>query len=1008
MKSFDKIEELIGKGHSLFINSSSEAETAFILSSILKRNILLIAGQRKDLLFENFIFFRSSCFELPASLFHDVDTIGKRFETLDAISKQKSPMITLSSPFSLIQKIVDKKELPFLLFHLKKGTKINLEERALKLGYTKASIVSGKGEFAVRGGIFDIFPASSSNPYRIELFGEEIDSLRIFDAASQKSIEKVDSLFLCPAVEEKKEVSIFDYLGKDTIVAFDDIVAIEDSLIKSGTSLPDIHNIKIFFSKHKIEELFPKCEVELFNWHIKVEKITSFLEPLPYDLGFHPNTKLRIIYETEKEKASLVEKIKEKNLSEHISYEKGYLSSGFHIPEKREALIPASKYPKLRHQVYRNIVSAPASEFHKLEINDPVVHLHCGIGKYLGIEKQKNNQGIEMEFLTIEYANNSKLFVPLSQAYLVNRYIGAKEEAPKLSILGSKKWHNVKLSAQKEIIGYAKDLLNLYAERAIQGGFIFPEDSDDQKLFEMEFPYSETVDQLKAIQDVKIDMQSTKAMDRLICGDVGYGKTEVAMRAAFKAVVDGKKQVAILVPTTILAMQHYENFKQRFNSFPVIIEIASRFNSVKTNREILKKTQEGLVDILIGTHRLLSKDIAFKDLGLIVIDEEQRFGVRSKEFLKKLKKNVDCISMSATPIPRTLYMSLINVKDMSQINTPPQDRLPIVTIMAENEDEVIKNAILRELAREGQLFFIHNRIESLKKRKEHIQTLVPHAKIIIVHGQMESDEIDLLFHEFKQNKADILMSTTIVENGVDIPNSNTIIIDRADTFGLADLYQLRGRVGRWNRTAYAYLITPKKQSLSDVAKKRLKALLESGSYGGGLKIAMRDLEIRGAGDILGVQQSGQISSIGFHLYCKFLKKTINALKAKASPILTDTKMEFPYDASIPESYIDDSSIRMEIYNRFGEASSNKELEELLSELSDRFNKPPVQVIWLYHLNRIRLFANNNQISTLILESNRISATKGTNKQIFPLIQGLKPDELEDYVIKALNKMFILA
>ena len=556
----------------------------------------------------------------------------------------------------------------------------------------------------------------------------------------------------------------------------------------------------------------------------------------------------------------------------------------------------------------------------------------------------------------MEYAEGSKFYVPIASSYLVSRYIGAREEIPTLSQLGTQRWQRTYEQAQKAIIGYAEELLRFQAEREVHGGFVFPPDSEAMIAFENEFPFIETDDQLSAINATKQDMMSGKAMDRLICGDVGYGKTEVAMRAAFKAVADGKKQVAVLVPTTMLAMQHYETFCERMANFPINIGVVSRFLPAKTIRENLEKIQSGAIDILIGTHRLISKDVKFKDLGLIIIDEEQRFGVRAKEHLKKVKTGVDCLTLSATPIPRTLYMSMIGARDVSIINTPPQDRLPIKSHISEREHSLIQNALLRELSRDGQAYFIHNRVESIHQISEELQKLVPQARIVTGHGQMSADELEEVYHAFKKGEADILVATTIVENGVDIPNANTILIDRADTFGLGDLYQLRGRVGRWNRPAYAYFLVPQRRELRELSQKRLGVLLETGGYGGGMKIALRDLEIRGAGDILGVKQSGQIASIGFHLYCKLLKRTIEAIKKKSSPRFIETKMEFPFDARLPDDYISASSLRMEIYHRLGEATSLEEVDNILNELKDRFGEPPAPVIWLIHMTRIRVRA----------------------------------------------------
>ncbi|MFQ5729492.1 MAG: transcription-repair coupling factor, partial [Waddliaceae bacterium] len=561
-------------------------------------------------------------------------------------------------------------------------------------------------------------------------------------------------------------------------------------------------------------------------------------------------------------------------------------------------------------------------------------------------------------------------------------------------------------NTERAIMGYASDLLQLYAKRELKGGFAYSEDSPDLLAFDEEFPFVETEDQLNAIADIKKDMMCPKAMDRLVCGDVGYGKTEVAMRAAFKAILDGEKQVAMLVPTTVLAMQHYDNFIDRMRNFPINVAVLSRFRTAKQARDTLEKIANGTVDIVIGTHRLISKDVHFKNLGLIIIDEEQRFGVRAKEHLKKIKTGVDCLTLSATPIPRTLYLSLIGARDLSVINTPPQDRLPIKTIIAAPHDELIKNAILRELSRNGQIYVIHNRIETIYGVADRIKKLLPQARVAVGHGQMHTSEIDEIFHSFKNGHIDILVATTIVENGIDIPNANTILIDRSDHFGLADLYQLRGRVGRWNRRAYAYFLVSKQRYLPEATRKRLNALAEASGYGGGMKLAMRDLEIRGAGETLGTKQSGHVSAIGFHLYCKLLRKTIKALEGKMPSILTETKIDFPVDARLPEDYVNETSLRMEIYQRLGEAASWDDVNAIWEELQDRFGPIPEPVRWLYHVTRIKVYASLHGYT--LLKLNKVSLTteqrKGKKTITRQLLIGKirSPQDLEDKILKALN------
>jgi len=1056
----------------LFENIWDGPKSVLISLAAHQKNILILTGgTREDRLFENLSYFMKVPLEFPSwetlpseDIPPSPDIVGKRFEVLYSLSQKKGPHIILCPLQSLLQKIPSKETLKdkFHLLSVKDTIDFeNLPALLTSLGYKRETVVSDKGQFAVRGGIVDLFPISSSDPFRIEFFGDEIESIRAFDPIGQKSIEKKHSFFLTPAKEDAflKEdlVSLFDYLEGETLLIFDDLLQIEDQLV-SLKRLPQTSNEKFFFSfsdllqknhttqkifftkesmedlsslkKEKKERYFEDITFEMFDQKLSAKRFFhTFMRPIYFfgsdespdlfqGISSFADSKLKLFFvsTTSKQEAYLKKQLAPFKLPADTHFEKGYLASGFVLTDLPLAVVPEIEWTqreRVRRQKWRNTYHTPASEFHELTPGDLVVHFHSGIGKYLGMEKQTNHLGQKSEFMVIEYAENSKLYVPLTQAHLVGRYIGSNETAPSLSNLGTKRWEQTKAKAQKQIIGYASDLLHLYAEREIEGGFTYPSDTDEMIQFEKDFPYEETQDQLEAISALKCDMISEKAMDRLICGDVGYGKTEVAMRSAFKAAFDGKKQVAVLVPTTVLALQHYDTFRQRMQGYPIEVAALSRFNTPKENKAILEKIKEGKVDIVIGTHRMLSKDVNFKELGLIIIDEEQRFGVRAKEHLKKMKKGVDCLTLTATPIPRTLYMSLINIREISVISSPPHDRLPTKTILSENEDTMITNAVLRELSREGQVFFIHNRVETIYRRADHVQKLVPQARIAIVHGQMDADAVDQIFHSFKSGEADILFATTIVENGIDVPNANTIFIDRADTFGLADLYQLRGRVGRWNRTAYAYFLTPQNRVLPEQSRKRLNALLEAGGYGGGMKIAMRDLEIRGAGDILGVQQSGQISAIGFHLYCKLLKRTVDSLKKKAPVSFVETKVEFPFDASIPEDYIAETSLRMEMYHRFGDATSLKEIDGIFNELKDRFGSPPEPVVWLHHLMRIRCHVSANQFTFLKITPSAIIAeqTKGkkTIKKNVPFpVKPSNASELEEITILMLQNHFHIA
>ena len=1075
---FQALASHVGQEPSLLFESLWDAPKALIALFIKKytgKNVLIITGgERENLLCDDLSYFsKELILSFPSSEIlpgEDIppspDIVGKRLEILHHLLKKKGPHIILTPIQGILQKVTPPSVIRKKFLTWKKGDEISfdrLPEILMELGYHRQPIAADKGEFAVRGGILDIFPISAFDPYRIDFFGDEIDDIRTFDPISQKSIEKKDRIFIAPAEEHRDQNelgSFLEYLGDHTVILFDDLLAIEDRYIAlknlSGMHsrfflsfddfMKSIANFqKVFFTKEPLEKLSvvtlekkigrsyyagggiaSHLTFEIFDETFETKRINHPFIPIdsafPIDetdlvasiLKNGGEMKLLFLSSSEAEERVFKERM-HANEHPHWRFERGYLSSGFALEGDPFAIIPYTEFTKrhkIQRQKWRNTYHTPASEFHQLEKGDLVVHFHNGIGKFLGIEVQKNHLGNPEEFLIIEYANSSKLFVPLSQSHLTSRYIGTKEDMPTLSTLGTKKWHNTKVHTEQAIIGYAQELINLQANREAKGGFIFPEDSEMMKMFEEEFPFVETDDQILAIKDFKADMCSSKAMDRLICGDVGYGKTEVAMRAAFKAVADGKMQVAVLVPTTVLAMQHYQTFCERMENFPINIGVASRFVSQKKVKETLHGISTGAVDILIGTHRIISKDVQFKNLGLIIIDEEQRFGVRVKEHLKKAKIGVDCLTLSATPIPRTLYFSLLGARDMSIINTPPHDRLPIKTILAEKDPELVKNALMRELTRDGQAYIIHNRVESIYSIAKEIEELIPEAKIGVVHGQMATDEIDSVFHLFKTGETDILIATTIVENGVDIPNANTILIDRADAYGMADLYQLRGRVGRWNRPAFAYFLVPKNRALPEISRKRLQALIETSGFGGGLKLAMRDLEIRGAGDLLGVQQSGNVAAIGFHFYCKLLKRAIDTLKKHVSPTFFDTRMEFKFDALLPSTYIYETNLRIEIYHRLGEMTTNEEVDDLFKELQDRFGPLPIQAKWLYHLNRLRIFASNYQFTLLKLEKIGLTAirqlAKTTVEKKAFLPSSATPEELEMSVIKILKREFQLS
>lgn len=1078
------LQQALREGDSILVEelwNAPKALVAALAQQATGKHVLILTGasQEEIKLYHDFACFTDRpIIDFPAwetlpseNIAPSPDIVGERYHVLNEIENKKEPHIILSSLQACLQKLISPASFNSMYMKLKTGESFGFDDLIqwlVEIGYSRQSVASEKGEFAVRGGIIDVFPVSSPDPYRLEFWGDEIESMRIYDPIGQKSVKSVQEIEIPPALEleliKNKEnlTTILDYLGSNTIVIFDDLLSLEDryasltSLIHTPlASFCTIEQFldqlgplqKIFWPQQPIEELSDIRMIDkmgksfysesaplhligfqMFNrsftakrWQPPFIPIADFLTPEIENVSgqeiLHSLTKLietdfhlYFLCATEAEETNLQKRILDASirLPHHTHYQIGYLSTGLVLPDSKLVLLPMTEITrryKIRRQKQRSTYHTLPSEFSDLIPGEMIVHLNHGIGKYLGLEKKANHMGITTEFFLLEYAEGAKLYVPLNQAHLISKYIGANEDIPKMHTIGSNRWKKAKETTERAILEYAADLLQLYAQREMKGGFQYPEDSPDTKAFEEDFPFVETEDQLAAIANVKEDMLSTKAMDRLICGDVGYGKTEVAMRAAFKAVVDGRKQVAILVPTTVLAMQHYENFVDRMSNFPINIGVLSRFRTPKQIKETLEKVAEGSIDIVIGTHRIISEDVIFKDLGLIIIDEEQRFGVKAKEHLKKIKTGVDCLTMSATPIPRTLYMSLINARDMSVISTPPQDRLPITTILTEPNDILLKNALHRELARDGQVYIIHNRVESIFEVASHIKKLLPQARIAVGHGQMSSDEIDSVFHAFKSGQADILIATTIVENGIDIPNANTILIDRADQFGLADLYQLRGRVGRWNRRAYAYFLVPRLHSLPEISRKRLNALAETSGYGGGMKIAMRDLEIRGAGNILGMEQSGHVSTIGFHLYCKLLKRTIQAMQGKVPSVICETKLEIPVDARLPENYVNETHLRMEIYQRLGEAISLEEVDAIWAEIQDRFGPPPESAQWLYYLSRIRVYGALNGYTLMKLDKMSLSTEQQKGKQTISrkimISQPKTPQELESKILKAL-------
>ncbi len=813
-----------------------------------------------------------------------------------------------------------------------------------------------------------------------------------------------------------KPGTLIDYLPKNTLVILDEPTRLQESeegykrdelewqtsLIQTGEYLSDL-SLSITLEEWKETLGRPVIYLSLFlrqTPYTQPQNIVNFTSKAMQDFhGQFPilktemerwkKAKQAIIFlasseERAKRMARVFEdfeieaelQVKEPRLRKGVAaIQIGRIYAGFELPLHSLVVITEgelfSKQQKKKTPKQKNISNAERiKNYNELNIGDYVVHINHGIGRYLGIETLEI-AGIHKDYLHIKYAGNDKLYVPVEQIDQVQKYIGSEEKDPKLYSLGGSEWKKVKNKVQSSVQDIAADLLKLYAKRESAPGFGYSRDSAMHREFDSLFPYQETEDQLRAIEEIKKDMERSRPMDRLLCGDVGYGKTEVAIRAAFKAVMDGK-QVAVLVPTTILAQQHYETFRERFNEYPVHIDVISRFRSKKQQNETVKRLKDGVLDIVIGTHRLLSKDILFKDLGLLIVDEEQRFGVSHKEKIKQLKENVDVLTLTATPIPRTLHMSMLGVRDLSVIETPPENRFPVQTYVLEYNGALVREAIERELARDGQVFFLYNQVQDIDRMAEQIRALVPDARVATAHGQMKESELEAIMIAFLEGEFDVLVSTTIIETGVDIPNVNTLIIYNADRMGLSQLYQLRGRVGRSNRMAYAYFTYQRDKVLTEVAEKRLHAIKEFTELGSGFKIAMRDLSIRGAGNLLGAEQHGFIASVGFDLYSQMLKDAIDELKGQAPK---EEKIEFEVDlhidAYLPDQYIHDGKQKIEMYKKVAAIGTMEEAEDIRREFEDRFGPLPAPAKRLLTVSRLKVYGQQLFFESMILKNDQL-------------------------------------
>jgi transcription-repair coupling factor (superfamily II helicase) len=938
---------------------------------------------------------------------------------------------------------------------IKEGQTIRLDELArlcVSLGYETVNTVIAPGQFARRGGIMDIWTTSEEKPARLEYFGDEIDTMRPFDPANQRTFRVQDSnpeqrILITPArefliggsstpdggSEEIDEFSIprlhgepaglLDYLPPRSLTLIDDRQAFEDAVseieqqavemrrefVAEGTLAEDypvpyltLAEINESLEASLVLELSPSSArtFELPPEQDNQDLLGNRFEAEPRFSG-RLKTFLDYLFErfqageqsviVSRQAARLRELWSEQRISEQENqpvFLDGSLSEGWGFQNNcaktlhllTDGEVFGWRHPEPRRRA-RRFAEPPEANYADLQVDDYVVHVDHGIGRFTGLV-HRSVDGVDREYLSVEYADESQLFVPVHQADRLTRYVGADGRPPTLSRLGSSEWRSVKANVKEAVREVAEDLLELYAKRTIIQGHKFSKDSAWQQELEASFPYIETDDQIRVLEDVKRDMESPRPMDRLICGDVGYGKTEVALRAAFKSVLDGK-QVAILVPTTVLAQQHYHTFNQRLSAFPVSVEMLSRFRSSQEQRKITTDLSVGKIDIVIGTHRLLSSDVEFKDLGLLIIDEEQRFGVTHKEQLKKMRTEVDVLTLTATPIPRTLYMALSGVRDISTINTPPEERLPIVTHVGPYSPRLVRQAILRELERGGQVFFVHNRVQTIGAMHSHLQQLVPEARIVVGHGQMDETDLANRMDAFSEGSVDILLSTSIIESGLDIPNANTLIVDRADTFGLAQLYQLRGRVGRGAQRAYAYFFRHNRKAPSLDGRQRLETIAENTQLGAGFSIAMRDLEIRGTGDILGTRQHGHIASVGFHLYTGMLAQAVQRLRLKSGmkiasiPTsynlqLNPINVELPLPSAIPASYVPDKKTRLGLYRRMAEIRSTDELNLLTEEFRDRFGPLPEAVENLFMQFKVKVLAEKAGLASITVENSQFA------------------------------------
>lgn len=1002
---------------------SQKSHLMYGLSGIAPYRLILAEDERRAReIYEDYRFYDRKVYSYPAKdlLFFQADIHGnllirQRMKVIKALLEEKELTVVTSIDgcMDFLESLGKIKE---QLIHYESDSTVDIEQlknQLVALGYERVGQVEMPGQFSVRGGIVDIYCLTEENPWRIELWGDEIDSIRSFDPESQRSLENLEELTIYPAVEhigDKDMVSFLDYFPEERTIIFLDE---PNRLTEKGGAVEEEYRQSRMHREEKGSRNLPEnwlCSFEQLQkelnkrncisvcalepkqagwkvrekFYLEVKSISAYnnsFEFLVKDLHQYKKQGYRIaLLSGSRTRAErLAKDLQEEGLAAFYGqdYDReicpgeimvvyGHAKKGFEYPLIKFAVMTESDIfgqEQKKKKKKKNYSGSRIQDFAELSIGDFVVHEKHGLGIYRGIEKVEVDR-IVKDYIKIEYRGGSNLYIPATQLDCLQKYSGADaSKAPKLNKLGTQEWNKTKSKVRGAVKNIAKELVELYAVRQEKEGYVCGPDTVWQREFEEMFPYEETEDQLSAIEDAKRDMESTRIMDRLICGDVGYGKTEVALRAAFKEVQESR-QVAYLAPTTILAQQIYNTFVQRMKEFPVRVELLCRFRTPAQQKKAIEDLKKGQVDVIIGTHRILSKDVQFKNLGLLIVDEEQRFGVTHKEKIKQLKKDVDVLTLTATPIPRTLHMSLIGIRDMSVLEEPPMDRMPIQTYVMEYDEETVREAINRELRRGGQVYYVYNRVTDIADVALRIAKLVPDARVDFAHGQMSERELENVMYSFVNGDIDVLVSTTIIETGLDISNVNTMIIHDSDRYGLSQLYQLRGRIGRSNRTAYAFLMYRKNVMLKETAEKRLAAIREYTDLGSGFKIAMRDLELRGAGNLLGAQQHGHMNAVGYDLYCKMLNEAVKEAKGIHTMEDFETSVDLNVDAYIPDSYISNEFQKLDIYKRIAGIETQQDYDDMLEELLDRFGEPGKAVLNLLAIAKLKAIAHQGYVTEI--------------------------------------------